>query len=170
MNHQDNPYRAPEAAIADLERDTGLAGRLERLAAAIVDTLLLVAALLPVMFLGGYFRMVMEVASSGRNMPWTTGLLWGLVSMVVFFAIQTYPLYATAQTWGKRILKLRIVGLDGHRLPFGRLIVRRYLPIHAIGLVPVLGPVLSIVNPLLIFRADRRCGHDLIAGTKVIKT
>ncbi len=169
MDQQNNPYRAPESTIADYALDGELAGRGERLAAAIVDVLILLAILLPVMFFGGYFSQVMDAATSGRPMSLMTELAWGLVSLVVFFAIQSYPLYATAQTWGKRLLKIRIVGLDGHRLSFGRLIVLRYLSMQAVGLVPWIGPLLSIVNVLLIFRADHRCGHDLIAGTKVVK-
>lgn len=169
MDQQNNPYRAPAAAIVDNALDGEIAGRGERLAAAIVDVLILLAILLPVMFFGGYFRQVMDTATSGRPMSLATELAWGLVSLVVFFAIQGYPLYATAQTWGKRVLKVRIVGLDGQRLPFGRLIALRYLPMQGVGLVPWMGPLLSIVNVLLIFRADHRCGHDLVAGTKVVK-
>lgn len=169
MDQQNNPYRAPEAAIVDYGHDAELAGRGERLAAAIIDTLIMLAVLLPIMFLGGYFSLIMDTASSGQEMSLITELAWGLVGLVVFFAIQSYPLYATAQTWGKRVLKMRIVGLDGQRLSFGRLIALRYLSMQGVGLVPLIGPLLSIVNVLLIFRADHRCGHDLIAGTKVVK-
>lgn len=164
-----NPYRAPEAAIADLSTDAGLAGRGERLGAAIIDTLIMLVVLLPIMFLGGYFQAAMNAGVTGVEIPWTTELLWAGIGLLVFFAVQGYPLYATAQTWGKRLLKLRIVGLDGTRLPFGRLIGLRYLPMQAVGAVPFVGPLLSIVNVLFIFRENRRCVHDLIAGTKVIK-
>lgn len=169
MDQQNNPYRAPEAAIVDLDRDVELAGRGERLAAAIIDTIIMLVVLIPIMFVGGYFSLVMDATASGQKIPVLTGLTWGLVGLVVFLAIQAYPLYATAQTWGKRVLKVRIVGLDGQRLSFGRLIALRYLTMQGIGLVPLIGPLLSIVNVLLIFRADHRCGHDLIAGTKVVK-
>jgi uncharacterized RDD family membrane protein YckC len=40
---------------------------------------------------------------------------------------------------------------------------------QGVGVLPFVGPLLSIVNVLLIFRDDRRCGHDLIAGTRVVK-
>ena len=35
--------------------------------------------------------------------------------------------------------------------------------------IPFLGPILGIVNILLIFRGDRRCGHDLVANTRVVR-
>ncbi len=169
MDQQNNPYRAPESTVVDYTLDTGLAGRGERLAAAIIDVFIMLAILLPVMFFGGYLSQVMNTATTGEPISLTTELTWGLISVVVFFAIQSYPLYATAQTWGKRLLRVRIVGLDGKRLSFGRLIALRYLSMQGVGLVPLIGPLLSIVNVLLIFRADHRCGHDLIAGTKVVK-
>ena len=37
------------------------------------------------------------------------------------------------------------------------------------GLVPVLGPLASFVDILFIFGASRRCVHDLIAGTQVVR-
>ena len=45
----------------------------------------------------------------------------------------------------------------------------RYFPVQLVGNIPFIGPLLGIVNVLLIFRADRRCGHDLIAGTRVVR-
>ena len=33
---------------------------------------------------------------------------------------------------------------------------------------PYVGDVIGLVNALLIFAAAQRCGHDLIAGTKVV--
>jgi hypothetical protein len=37
-------------------------------------------------------------------------------------------------------------------------------------LVPILGAIFWITDSLFIFRADRRCLHDLMAGTKVVRT
>jgi len=46
----------------------------------------------------------------------------------------------------------------------------RYIPIWIVGLIPGVGIALTILDALFIFRDDRRCIHDLIAGTKVITT
>ena len=164
-----NPYRAPEAPIADQQHDPELAGLGERLAAAIIDTVIMLAVLLPVMWFGGYFRDVMNAATAGQSLPIATELLWGLISLIIFFAIQAYPLHTAAQTWGKRVLGIRIVDLNGTRSLFGKLSLLRYLPMQGIGLLPFIGPFLSVANVLFIFRNDRRCVHDLIAGTKVVK-
>ena len=40
--------------------------------------------------------------------------------------------------------------------------------VHA-SMVPMLGGFASLVDALCIFREDRRCIHDLIAGTRVIE-
>ena len=45
----------------------------------------------------------------------------------------------------------------------------RYLPVQLAGAIPLVGPIIGLVNILMIFRGDRRCGHDLIAGTRVVK-
>ena len=45
----------------------------------------------------------------------------------------------------------------------------RYMPWHLGSNLPFIGWLLGLVNILMIFRADRRCGHDLIAGTQVVK-
>jgi hypothetical protein len=49
------------------------------------------------------------------------------------------------------------------------LLLKRYLPVQVVGSIPVLGMFASLVDVLFIFRDDRRCVHDLIAGTQVTK-
>jgi len=161
-----NPYRAPDAVVADISTDGDLAGRGERLGAAIIDTILLLAVLFPLMFAGGYWQAAM--ASDGQ-VSFGTTLLWAIIGFAVFAVVQGFPLNATGQTWGKKLLGIRIVDLAGDKPPIGKLLGLRYLPVHAVGQVPLAGPLFGLVNVLLIFRGDRRCGHDLIAGTRVVK-
>ena len=87
----------------------------------------------------------------------------------MFLIVQGWPLAQSAQTWGKKVLGIRIALLDGTQPTFGTLILKRYLPVQVASSIPVLGTVLGLINVLLIFRGDRRCGHDLIAGTQVLK-
>ncbi|MDH7452488.1 RDD family protein [Luteimonas composti] len=162
---QHNPYGSPEAAVADLAHGN-LAGRGERLGAAIIDTIILLVVMVPLMLVGGYWQMAM---AAGGEVPFGAALLWAAIGFAVFAAVQWYPLDAGGQTWGKRLLGIRIVDMTGAKPPVGRLLLVRYLPVHAVGNVPVVGMVLGLVNVLLIFRGDRRCGHDLVAGTQVVR-
>jgi uncharacterized RDD family membrane protein YckC len=164
----DDPFRAPASDVRDLTSEGQLAGRGKRLGAAIIDTLILLIVVGPLMWLGGYFTAAMEAASRGQEVGLGTVMLWAVIGFIVFVVIQGVPLNASGQTWGKKLLNIRIVDLDGNKPPFAKLIGLRYLPVQFVANVPMVGPVLGLVNVLLIFRGDRRCGHDLIAGTRVV--
>ena len=164
-----NPYRSPDAVVAEISEGGGLADRGTRLGAAIVDTLILLVILGPLMFFGGYWSGAMAAAERGQQVGLGTTLMWAALGFGVFVLVQFVPLNATGQTWGKKVLGIKIVDLAGAKPPIGRLLGARYLPMQLLGNVPFVGPVLAIVNVLLIFRGDRRCGHDLVAGTQVVK-
>lgn len=165
---EQNPYRSPNAVIAEPAGEE-LASRWVRLGAAFIDGIIMLVILMPIMYFGGYWRAATEAAAAGQQVGLGTTLLWGAVGFIVFLVVQGVPLNATGQTWGKRITGIKIVDLAGNKPPLGKLIGLRYLPIGVASNIPFIGPIISIVNVLLIFRADRRCGHDLIAGTRVVK-
>lgn len=164
-----NPYGAPDAAVAEVMVDGNLAGRGERLGAALIDAAMMMAIVMPMMFLGGYWTQVMAAAEAGQKVAASTQVMWGLVGFAVFLLVQGYPLAKGAQTWGKRMLGLRIVGLDGSQPTLAQLVLKRYLPMQGLALIPLAGNLLATINVLLIFRRDRRCGHDLVAGTQVVR-
>lgn len=166
----DDPYRTPDADVAPPPFESDLADRWVRLAAALIDTAIMLVIFVPVMFMGGFWEAAFEAGRSGGFglMPLGTTLLWAVVGFVVFVLIQGYPLHKSAQTWGKKLLSIRIVDLQGRQPPLGDLLLKRYLPTHAIANVPCLGTLYVLVDVLMIFRDDRRCLHDLIAGTRVV--
>lgn len=108
---------------------------------------------------------------------WTTRLL--------AFAAQGALIARRGQSLGKVALRLRIVLEDGRTAGLLRGFVLRTLPFWAVVLavgqalpdIPpdlrdiVIGMVqaLLVINVALILGAGRRCGHDLLAGTRVIK-
>lgn len=169
MQQDNNPYQSPQTAVADVSTGDDLAGRGERLGAAIIDTIIMIAVILPVMYVGGYFTQVLEAAATGNQVSMASQLMWAVIGFAVFVAVQFYPLNASAQTWGKRALGVRIANLDGSQPGIGQLLGKRYLPVQAVAAVPIVGNVLAVINVLFIFREDRRCVHDLIAGTRVVK-
>ncbi|KGQ19980.1 RDD family domain-containing protein [Lysobacter dokdonensis DS-58] len=159
-----NPYQAPGAHVAEAA-DEQLAGRGERLLAAIIDGIIMVAIVLPVMFATGYFTRI----QNGDTPAISVTIGYAIAGFLIFLIVQGYPLAKSAQTWGKKVLGIRIALLDGTQPTFGTIVLKRYLPVQVVGSVPLIGPLLSIVDVLLIFRSDRRCAHDLIAGTQVLK-
>ncbi|HKN79469.1 MAG TPA: RDD family protein [Lysobacter sp.] len=144
--------------------DAQLAGRGERLAAALIDALIASAVYIPIAFATGILSAVWHHQA-------TIGMLASsaLLGFVVFVLVQAWPLAETAQTWGKRAMGIRIVMLDGTQPTLATLLFKRYLPWQAVSALPGIGSLASLVNCLMIFRSDRRCGHDLIAGTRVVQ-
>ncbi len=95
---------------------------------------------------------------------------WGAAGFVLWLAIQGYFLATRSQTVGKRLLNIQMVNFaDGTPASLGKLVLARHLPPAIVANVPFIGPMLGLVDALFIFRADRRCVHDLIAGTKVVE-
>jgi uncharacterized RDD family membrane protein YckC len=167
-----NPYGAPDAALVHASAgfdQARLAGRDQRLWAALLDSLLALLLIGPLMFFGGFWSEAMAAAEAGSRLPFGTQLRWGLVGLAVFLLLQGWPLATNAQTWGKRALGIRIEKLDGTRPTLVHLLMRRYLPMQAASMIPFVGRLCTAANVLLIFRSDRRCGHDLIAGTRVVR-
>ena len=72
------------------------------------------------------------------------------------------------QTVGKAIARLRVVDRTTLEVPSLWQAVRRVWP-YPLVLVPILGTIVSLVYwwPML-WRADRRGSHDLVAATVVI--
>ena len=58
---------------------------------------------------------------------------------------------------------------DGAAVPAGRLIGLRYGVFSALNILPVFGQLVGVIDALCIFRSSRRCLHDNLANTVVIK-
>jgi uncharacterized RDD family membrane protein YckC len=142
-----------------------LAGRSERLAAVLIDAVIATIIGLAVLaFSGGLETLLRDKALPSRQL-----LLESLCSWTGFFAINLYFLLRNGQTIGKYLLGVRIADLNGDIPALWRIIFLRYLPTSILGLFGFLGAVVSTVDSLMIFRRSRRCLHDLIAGTRVLK-
>lgn len=167
-----DPYRNTDADVASLSA-AGLdpADRALRLVAALIDGVIAMVLIVPLMFMGGFWEAAFEAGRSGGFglMPLGTTVMWAVIGFVLFVLIQGYPLQMTGQTWGKKLLSLKIVDLQGDKPALANLLLKRYLPTHVIGQVPCVGLIYILVDSLMIFRADQRCLHDLIAGTRVVK-
>jgi uncharacterized RDD family membrane protein YckC len=101
-------------------------------------------------------------------------LLPSIIAALGVLAVAGYQFHLCAssgQSIGKRRMGIRVVLEDGSPASlFHILLLRNFIPGLLVYLLGLLVPgVLLAVDALFIFRADRRCLHDLIAGTKVVK-
>lgn len=166
-------YQAPYATQSATapQSDLELASRWVRLGAQIVDNIFCMLLLLP-----GLIWMVIGIVSQQATDPnqidWvplvgSVGLM-GLGVLIVL-GIQIWQLTTRGQTVGKRLLGIRIVKYTDDSAPgfVGAFVMRALIP-GFIGAIPWVGGLFSLVDICFIFREDRRCIHDLIAGTKVV--
>lgn len=180
-----NPFEAPNATPEErdprwAEEEIGsrrLASRGARLAGVCIDSALYVAVAVPGFLIaplilssgarsfadlgeaGGAFQ---EAFSAGL---WVALMLLGMFSLAVY---QWGLIVASGQSLGKRWLKTKIVKLDGTPVDFVSGVLLRSWALWAIGAIPLVGGLVTIVDWLMVFGADRRCLHDQIAGTIVI--
>jgi uncharacterized RDD family membrane protein YckC len=162
----ENPYAAPQANVADFAQadQLELAGRGMRLVGVIVDGLIMMILTVPLMFGLGYWQLMMSGQQPGMGLQ----IGMGLSGFIIFLLINGYFLNQSGQTVAKKLLGMRIVDLNGNKPEFFRLVGLRYGVAQLIQLIPVVNVIYALVDCLFIFREDRRCVHDLIAGTRVV--
>ena len=139
------------------------ASRWKRIGASIIDSLITGAFMLPLMYFTGGF----DVLDTHRAPSLAYNLSIALVSIAIFMGINWKFLMQEGQTIGKKALNIKIVDLD-ENIPNQNSILKRYGLYFGLGQIPMVGPLLSIVNVLFIFGKERRCGHDYFAKTKVV--
>jgi len=164
-----NPYAPPKAAVADpvdgeSEPNT-LATRRQRAWAATLDSLIALLVSVPLEI---HFKFL-DYVLQAEEIP--IGLTYGVaaLSFVLFMLLNAYFLYRNGQTIGKLLVGIRIATLDGGVPDLWRIIGLRYAPAWLVALLPYVGFILGTLDVLFVYRADRRCIHDLIAGTQVLR-
>lgn len=166
QDQNSNPYASPNAPIADMSSDgPELASFGLRFLGALIDGLIMLMLIVPLMFATGFISDIM----AGQQPDFLDNFKMGAMGFVVFLLVQGYFLNESGQTIGKKILGTKIVTLDNQKPEFVKLILLRYLTIHAIGQIPFVGGIFGFVNAIFIFFGDQRqCLHDRFAGTKVV--
>ena len=142
-----------------------LAGRGRRLVSTLIDMLLVPAMTVLLVMITG----VTERAEAYRNSTWMLNVL--LLAVVSYLILNGYWLFTRGQTIGKRAMKVAIVATaSGERAPFWKLVCIRalFFPLLFTMISPMLA-ILPIADQGFVFRKNRRCLHDLAAGTSVVK-
>jgi len=141
-----------------------LATRGSRLLAHIVDNLVLAGPGIVFMVIAAVFVVLLT-----KNDPESLAVLAIYPAMGLGFLLgagaQLWSQIATGQSVGKRALGIKVQRLDGSEVDILRLIfLRNVVVAFAVQLCGLVG----LVDALMIFGADQRCLHDLIADTKVV--
>jgi uncharacterized RDD family membrane protein YckC len=164
-----NPYSAPKTDLSQQRApdEAELAGRGRRLGGAIIDSIIVsIVTFVPLLaFIGGWAGYM----TMSTERPFFFSLILSLIGFVAFILVNGYFLAKDGQTVAKKLLGMKIVCTDGSKADFVRIVTRRLLPQYAIGVVPIAGGLILLVNYLLIFRASKKCVHDDLADTVVIR-
>ena len=138
-----------------------LADRGTRLGAAMLDFLISIVSIIP-----GIILISASDTDQGEGFGWALII----IAFLGLSVVQMVILVKHGQTIGKRALKIRIVRVSDESTPgFVKVVLLRIWVSSFISGIPYVGVIFWIVDGLFIFRDDRRCLHDLIANTKVIK-
>jgi uncharacterized RDD family membrane protein YckC len=174
-----NPYAAPVQAdelpvrpprpdiyVEDII-EVPLAGRGARLLAKLLDGLLAFLCMIP-----GFVIFIAAAVQGGT----ANQRLAGFSVVLMLIAIGGLAIYQIrllareGQTWGKKVMKVRIVLYETGEIPrLGRTLGLRIFVNGLIGMVPFVGGFYGLADPLFIFGDERRCLHDFVAGTKVVE-
>jgi uncharacterized RDD family membrane protein YckC len=163
---QDMRYAPPQAHVEDVEVPEGglvLATRMQRFWASMIDLVIVMAAV----WVASLVTPWNPWARAGS--VWSANFVNPAIGFVLFAAIQGVLLARRGQTAGKALMGVRIVRFDGERASGARLLLLRYGVGYLTTIVMPIGQVYGLVDALMIFRSSRRCLHDLIADTIVVK-
>ena len=147
-----------------------LAGRGVRLGAYLVDSLILAIVFL-VVVASGFWMTFDDIIQMGTLPSMNDALQVTMLFIVVFMVINGYLLVMRGQTVGKLMLGIRIVdSATGGKVSAAKVLGLRYIVFFGLQIIPVPGirELVSLFDAVFIFRDDRRCLHDLLAGTKVV--
>lgn len=162
-----NPYQPPSPGVGygmDLgPSPTGLrlADVWTRFVGAMMDGLLYIPVVIP-----GF--LIQAVMGNGEDL---TGLALGsmLMGILGLAIVQWYMIATSGQSIAKRLLRMRIVRLDGSQVNFVHGVLLRSWLMGLLTNIPLIGFMVALIDGLMIFGNDRRCLHDRIADTTVIK-
>lgn len=158
-------YRVPESPCPPAPSalpSRELATRGSRLGAACLDILAFIFCSVP----GG---VVLALSQGNESQVWL-GVGFLGTAYLGLAVTQCILLSRSGQSLGKKAVKIKIVRVKDETNPgFLKVCFLRGFVVGLISAVPYVGWIFGVVDYCFIFRDDRRCIHDLIAETKVVK-
>jgi uncharacterized RDD family membrane protein YckC len=173
-----NNYAPPHSVVADISSSDvpfEKATRLSRLGAVLLDGLIFTIPFIP--SYSTAFRTMVHTRSNAQNylafwMGMASSGPWfyiGSLINLVLLTITIVLVYRNGQTIGKKLVGIKVARSDGSRASLARIFWLRNFLNTLITVVPIVGPLYSLVDICMIFGEQRRCCHDYIADTIVIR-
>ena len=164
-----------------------LAERGTRLLAATIDELILLGIALP-MVVGAIPAVatrlaqvdVLQLEEISQSLPILIndvehtmltgpGVIITVLALIAWCVITVWSVAANGQSIGKRLVGIKVVRKDGSRASFARIFLLRNVVKSLPMLLPTVGLLYQLIDPLLIYQSERRCIHDRIADTIVVR-
>jgi uncharacterized RDD family membrane protein YckC len=173
-----NNYAPPQSVVADISSSDvpfEKATRLSRLGAVLLDGLIFTIPFIP------SYAAAVSVMTHMRPNPYNYVAVWSamassgmwfylaLLINLALIVLTTVLVYRNGQTIGKKLVGIKVARTDGSRASLARIFWLRYLLNSVIMYVPFLGGIYFLVDSCMIFGEQRRCCHDYIADTIVIR-
>lgn len=169
-----NPYSTPNSSVGREADDAPMASLVQRLGGGLVDVGLRVICLFAPLYMAGDFHLLSESMRT-EDMETLKRILSGReytatpILFSILIAFDLWLLYKDGQTIGKRMVGTRIVRTSGVRAGFIRIVGLREFLSRLLYIVPFVGPAFMIIGHSMILLPQRRCMHDYIADTKVVR-
>ncbi|QPG34951.1 RDD family protein [Vibrio europaeus] len=148
----------------ELSSEVVLASRWSRFGATSIDVIISMAFNIPIILYTDIGARLISL----QALSITDVLLSAIYSMIAYILCHGYLLHKKGQTIGKYVFGISIVNMKGELIGFPKIYLKRNLPVGMAAYIPFIGGYLPLADMLFIFRKDKRCMHDLIAGTQVV--
>ncbi len=169
-----NPYSTPQSSLGRDGDTAPMANLAQRFGGAMVDGILMWACLLAPPMIAGNLGVMWDALESGDPEVMAQVLGGGdytatPILIVVLAGFNLWLLFKDGQTIGKRLMGIRIVRTSGVRAGFLRIIALRAWVPGLLYMLPFAGPAIMIIGHAAILLPQRRCLHDFLADTKVVR-
>ncbi|WP_443937518.1 RDD family protein [Pedobacter sp. MW01-1-1] len=143
----------------NIDIDYEIAGLGERILARLLD--------LAILFGFGFVFFIMLTATSTLNNA-TVSLTLGIIGLLIFLLYDLVSeLLMNGQSIGKKVLKIKVISLDGNQPTFGQYLLRWIFRLIDFGFYFGWGPIALVM--VAVTHKHQRVG-DVIAKTTLIKT
>jgi uncharacterized RDD family membrane protein YckC len=93
-----------------------------------------------------------------------------VIALLAWTVVTVWLVATRSQSIGKRLVGIKVVRTDGSPASFARIFLLRNVVSFLPSALPYVGWLyLLFLDPLLIYQDSRKCIHDMIADTIVVR-